>query len=241
MKKAFVTGAGIRVGRAIALALARSGWDLILHANASLGPLEEVAEEARALGRRVDRRICDLSDPEAVDRLAASIRADHPVLNLVVHNAAIFEAVPFERIDRDRWRRMQAINLEAPFFLTRGLLPSLLAAPAPAIVHVTDVGAERPHPGHAHYAVSKAGLAMLTKALAVELAPRVRVNAVAPGTVAFPPDYDEAARAAIRASIPLGREGDPEDVARAVLFLAEQAPYVTGQTICVDGGRSVVL
>ena len=143
MKKAFVTGAGIRVGRAIALALARSGWDLILHANASLGPLEDVAAEARALGSQVDRRLGDLADSEVVERLAASIRADHPALDLVVHNAAIFEQVPFERIDRERWRRMQAINLEAPFFLT-------------------ESGADRPRESQAHSAVSMAGLAMLT-------------------------------------------------------------------------------
>ena len=104
----------------------------------------------------------------------------------------------------------------------------------------TDIAAERPYEGYAHYSVSKAGLLMLTRALAVELGPRVRVNAVAPGTVAFPPDFDEAARAEILGRIPLRREGDPTDVARAVVFLAGQ-PYVTGQVINVDGGRSVVL
>lgn len=240
MATAFITGAGVRVGRAIALHLARAGWDLVLHAHRSLEPLEELAAEARSLGRRVDLHAADLSDDRAVDALAAEVAAAHPRLDLLVHNAAIFEALPVESIDRAAWRRMQAINLEAPFFLTRALLPSLRAAASPCVIHVTDVGADRPHPGYTHYSVSKAGLAMLTRALAVELAPLVRVNAVAPGTVAFPEDWDPAARADTLARIPLGREGDVFDVARAVHFLATQ-PYVTGQVLAVDGGRSVML
>jgi len=240
MSTAFVTGAGIRVGRAIALALADAGYDLVLHANASLQALEEVAAEARRRGRTVDLRTADLSDGAAVDRLAADVRAAHPALDLVVHNAGLFERAPFGTIDRARYRRMQAVNLDAPFFLTQGLLPALRAAAAPCVIHVTDIAADRPYEGYAHYSVSKAGLAMLTRALAVELAPHVRVNAVAPGTVAFPPDFDAAARAAVLARVPLRREGDPEDVARAVVFLAQQ-PYLTGQVIDVDGGRSVVL
>jgi pteridine reductase len=240
MSTAFVTGAGIRVGRAIALALADAGYDLVLHANASVHALEEVATEVRRRGRRAELHAADLADEAAVDRLAADLRAAHPSLDLVVHNAGIFEHVPFASIDRARYRRMQAINLEAPFFLTQGLLPSLLAAKAPCVIHVTDIAAERPYEGYAHYSVSKAGLLMLTRALAVELGPRVRVNAVAPGTVAFPPDFDAAAREAILARVPLRREGDPTDIARAVVFLAQQ-PYVSGQVINVDGGRSVVL
>lgn len=240
MSTAFVTGAGIRVGRAIALALARAGHDLILHANASRQSLEATAAEARALGVEVELQLADLSDPEAVDGLAAAIRAKHRALDVLVHNAGIFESVPFGAIGRERYRRMQAINLEAPFFLTEGLLPLLREAQAPLVVHVTDIAAERPYRGYAHYTVSKAGLLALTRALAVELAPHVRVNAVAPGTVAFPPDFDEKARAETLARVPLAREGSPEDIARAVLFLCE-APYVTGQVINVDGGRSVVL
>lgn len=240
MRTALVTGAGIRVGRSIALALARSGFDLILHANRSQQSLEEVAGEIRDLGRKVHCHLADLSDPAAVDELAATVRGHTPVLDLLVHNAALFERIPFAEIGRDAYRRMQAVNLEAPFFLSQGLLPSLLASPAPQIIHVTDIAAERPYTEHAHYSVSKAGLAMLTRALAVELGPKVRVNAVAPGTVAFPPDYDEAARREILSRIPLAREGSPEDVAGAVLYLVD-APYVSGQVIALDGGRSCVL
>lgn len=240
MRTALVTGAGIRVGRSIALALARAGFDLFLHANRSQSSLEEVAEQARSLGRQVRCHVADLSDPDAVDALAAKVREEAPVLDLLVHNAALFERVPFAEISRSAYRQMQAVNLEAPFFLTQGLLPSLLAAKAPQIIHVTDIAADRPYPEHTHYSVSKAGLAMLTRALAVELGPKVRVNAVAPGTVAFPPDYDEASRRELLSRIPLAREGSPDDVAGAVLYLVD-APYVSGQVIALDGGRSCVL
>lgn len=240
MRTALVTGAGIRVGRSIALALARSGFDLVLHANRSRSGLEEVAAEIRSLGRRATCHLADLSDPLAVDTFAAEVRESTPRLDLLVHNAALFEWVPFARISREAYRQMQAVNLEAPFFLTQGLLPSLEASPSPQIIHVTDIAADRPYPEHAHYSVSKAGLAMLTRALAVELGPKIRVNAVAPGTVAFPPDYDDVARKEILSRIPLGREGSPEDVAGAVLYLVG-APYVSGQVIALDGGRSCVL
>lgn len=241
MSTAFVTGAGIRLGRATALALAAKGFDLVLHANRSRTAVEEVADEVTRLGRRATILTADLSDPDAWAPLAASVCAVSPALDLVVHNAGIFEAIPFAEIDHARYRRMQAINLEAPFFLTQALLPALRAAPHPSVVHVTDIGADRPIPGYAHYSVSKAGLAMLTRALAAELAPEIRVNAVAPGTVMFPEDFDPETRARFLARIPMGREGRADDIARAVVFLATDAPYVTGQVLAVDGGRSSVL
>ena len=238
---AFVTGAGVRVGKAIAFALARAGYDVILHANRSRRSVEELAAEIRAIGREAYVVSADLCDPDEVDRLAAGVKAMHPSIDLLVHNAAIFVPRPFEEIGRDEYREMLAINLDAPFFLTQGLLPSLHAATSPSVIHVTDIGGERPLPGYAHYSVSKAGLVMLTKALAVELAPRIRVNAVAPGTVVFPDDYGPREREAILRRIPLGCEGTAEDVAKAVVFLAKDAPYVTGQVIAVDGGRSTGL
>jgi pteridine reductase len=237
---ALVTGAGIRVGRAVAEALAVAGWDLVLHAHRSVEPVAEVAREARALGRRVEIVAADLSDPAAVDGLGRDLRARLPALDLLVHNAGLFERVEFADIGREQLRRMMAVNLEAPFFLTQALLPSLLAAPDPLVVHVTDIAGERPVPRYAHYTVSKAGLVALTRALAVELAPKVRVNAVSPGTVAFPEDFDEEARKRVLARVPLRREGNPADVAEAVLYLT-RARYVTGQVLAVDGGRSAVL
>ncbi|MFL5346587.1 MAG: SDR family NAD(P)-dependent oxidoreductase [Hyalangium sp.] len=241
MATAFITGAGIRIGSAVARALGRAGYDLALHANRSVQSLEALAEELRGLGRQVSLYSADLSNAQEVDALGARVRADHPALEVLVHNAGLYERVPFESITREQYRRMLAVNLDAPFFLTQALLPSLRAGAQPLVVHLGDIGGERAVSHYAHYSASKAALLMLTRALAVELAPHVRVNAVSPGTVAFPESFDTAAREAILQRIPMGREGSVEDIARVVVFLAREAPYVTGQVLAVDGGRSAQL
>ena len=240
MAIAFVTGAGVRIGTAIARALAHAGYDLALHANRSVAALEALSAELRATGRRVSLHAADLSNPDAVDAVGAELLAAYPSLDLLVHNAGLFERAPFGTITRAQYHHMQAVNVEAPFFLTQALLPSLRAAPSPLVIHLTDIGGERPVKQYAHYSVSKAALLMLTRALAVELAPHVRVNAISPGTVLFPEDFDEAARAEVLARIPQGREGGVEDIARTVVHLT-RTPYITGQVIAVDGGRSAQL
>jgi pteridine reductase len=240
-KWALVTGAGKRLGLEAARALGRRGFDIVAHVNGSTEGAHGLRDELAAEGRRVHVVQADLSSAEGQSALVAATKGCTSALDAIVHNAGIFERVPFAEIDRARYARMQAINCEAPFFLTQGLLPELRAAEAPCVVHVTDIAAERPLPAYAHYSVSKAGLLMLTRALAVELAPTVRVNAVAPGTVMFPEDFDEATRARFLARIPLAREGSAADVASAVAYLVCDAPFVTGQVIAVDGGRSVAL
>jgi pteridine reductase len=240
MPLAVVTGAGVRLGRAIAIALARAGYDLVLTANASLDAVNQTASDARAHGVAAMVRRADLSQEDEVDRLGSDLRAILPAVDLLVHNAGFFEEVPFHAITRAQYRRMQAINLEAPFFLTQALLPSLQAAPSPAIVLLADIGGERPMNRYAHYSISKAGVVMLTRALAVELGPAIRVNAVAPGTVLFPADFDPEARERLVRRVPLKREGSAEDVAEAVVYLAG-ATYVSGHVLAVDGGRSAVL
>ncbi|PTL85863.1 SDR family NAD(P)-dependent oxidoreductase [Vitiosangium sp. GDMCC 1.1324] len=241
MPTAVVTGAGIRIGKAIALALADAGYDLALHVHRSTEGVEEVAHKARALGRTVTVYRADLGTPQGVESLAAAVREAHPAVDVLVNNAGIYERVAFEDITRERYHRMMGINLEAPFFLTQALLPALRAAPNPLVVNLTDIAAERAESHYAHYSASKAGLLMLTRALAVELAPKVRVNAISPGAVIFPEDFDEASQKAILARIPLGRVGTAEDVARVVVFLAREAPYISGQVIAVDGARSAQL
>lgn len=242
MARALITGAGIRVGRAIALALADAGYDLIVHANRSADSAEQLAAEVRARSRDAVVVQADLSQPDGVTALARCVAKIRAPLDVLVHNAGLYRAVPFADISRAAYRTMQAINLEAPFFLTQALLPKLRAAPAGAlVVHITDIAAERAEVPYTHYMVSKAGLLALTRSLAVELAPEIRVNAVAPGTVAFPSDFPDSQAQAIRARIPLGRVGAPEDIARAVVFLARDGGYITGQVINVDGGRSAWL
>lgn len=224
-KLALVTGAAVRVGAAIASKIA-SDFDLVLCAGRS-----SLAGQSAVL-----KINADLKAPAEIDRIVREVKALGRPLDLVVHNAGLWQKVPFGEISRADYRAMLGVNLDAPFFLTQGLLPML--AEDAAIVFVADILADRCPPGYAHYMASKAGLVALTKGLAVELAPR-RVNAVAPGTVAFPPDMDQEVRDRILERVPLGREGTPEDVARTVRFIAS-SPFLSGQVIAVDGGRDAV-
>lgn len=245
---ALVTGAGVRVGRAIALELAASGFSVAVHYNASAGPADEVVELVRARGGEAFAVQADLGGLDGVDALARAVASRWEGLNVLVHNASIFYPKPVEDIDQAEWDRMLGVNLKTPFFLTRALLPQLRAADgalvgAPPgqhglVVHLCDIGADRPVSRHAHYSVSKAGLVMLVKALAVELGPAVRSVGVSPGQVAWPEGYDEALRDRITRRIPLRRVGAPEDVARLVRFLALEGHYLHGAVIPVDGGLS---
>jgi len=176
----------------------------------------------------------DLADPAQVAGLAAVAGSHWERLDLLVNNASLFEPCPFEEIDLAAWDRMQAVNLRAPFLLSRDLLPHLRVAEG-LVVHLCDIGAERPVSGYAHYSASKAGLVMLVKAMAVELAP-VRSVGISPGQVAWPVHYPPEKRARLAARIPLGRAGEPEDVARLVRFLALEGAYLNGVVIGVDGG-----
>lgn len=233
---ALVTGAGIRVGRAIALALARDGCDVVVHANKSVDAANETARAVVALGRRAFVEQADLADDDALDAFAVRVMAAHPKIDVVVHSAAGFEKVPFAQITRAQYRAMQRLNIETPFFLTQRLLPALDDA---CVIHIVDDAWDRPMKGYAHYSVSKGALAVLTRALANELGPKVRVCGVLPGAVLFPTSFSQADRDAVIKRVPLAREGSPDDVANAVVFLS-RASYVSGALLPVDGARSVV-
>jgi pteridine reductase len=239
---ALVTGGGVRVGRAIVLALARAGFDVVVHANRNVEAAERTKAEVEALGRRAWVEAADLATPEGPVWLAERVRAAHPRLELLVNNAAAYEHVDFADITRLHFDRMLAVNVAAPFFLTQALLPALRAAAGEAaVINITDMAVSHTYtPTHffSHYLASKGALEQLTRAWALELGPAIRVNAVAPGPVAMASDTTEAQRADILKRVPMKREGRPEDVADAVVFLA-RSPYVTGQTLRVDGGLSV--
>lgn len=229
------------MGRAIAVALADVGYQLALHANGNIKAAHGLAAEIAAKGGAASVHQADLSDPAQVERLAHELRERYPAIDVLVNSASIFEQVAFEAVDPAAYARMQQINLTAPFFLTQGLLKSLERGANPCVINIVDIGTERVAPRYSHYVVSKAGLVALTKALAVELAPWLRVNAVAPGVVALPTSWSEEVGAKEIAAVPLKRSGAPEDVAKLVVFLARDATYMTGQIVAVDGGRSAAL
>ncbi len=240
-RRAVVTGGAVRVGRATALELARSGFDVAVHYRGSAGPAEEVAAACRALGADAFTFEADLAEPHAIQALCEAVTTRWDGLELLVNNASIFAPRPFAEITIPEWEAMQAVNLRAPFLLSQGLLPLLQRAldGTGVVVHLCDIGADNPVSGYAHYSVSKAGLVMLVKAMAVELAPAVRTVGISPGHVVWPEDFDEKTRDAISRRIPMGRVGTPEDIARLVRFLTLEAPYINGAVVPVDGGLAV--
>jgi len=237
MPTALVTGGGIRIGRAICLALGRAGYDVVVHANRSVASANEVVRGLAALGRTARVEQADLSTPDGPQSLGQRIDR----LDLLVNNAAAYEHAAFRDVTPYQLERMLAVNVRAPFLLTQAVLPLLEASGQGAVVNVTDMAVSRAYTAthfFAHYLASKAALEQLTRALALELGPKVRVNAVAPGPVAIAAETTPAQRADMLSRLPLGREGSPADVAEAVVYLA-RAEYVTGQTIRVCGGLSI--
>lgn len=239
-KVALVTGAARRIGAAIARRLHASGANVVVHyrgAEADAQRLEAELNAARA-GSAV-RMKADLLAPIAPKALVGTALDRWQRLDLLVNNASAFYPTPVGRIESSHWEELVGSNLRAPLFLAQEAAPHL-ARTKGSIVNIADIHAERPLKGYLVYSVAKAGLAALTQALALELAPDVRVNAVAPGAIAWPENgqFDPGERERIVASTPLQRLGGPEDIAQAVAFLA-CAPFVTGHMLAVDGGRSV--
>ena len=239
-RTALVTGGATRIGRAICTVLHEAGYRVWVHYRNSRDPANELARELnRSRAQSVELCTGDLSVFEDVERLAEELLHAIPQLDLLVNNASMFYRTHMGEVTRAQWDELMGVNLAGPFFLTQGLLPCLDRAKG-AVVNVTDVHAERPLGGHPVYSMAKAGLAMMTRALARELAPHVRVNSVAPGAILWPvgEEPSQNVEQRILERIPMGRFGEPEDIGRAVLYLAE-ARYVTGQSLSVDGGRSV--
>ncbi|HET7775160.1 MAG TPA: pteridine reductase [Azospira sp.] len=242
-KAILVTGGAKRVGAAIARRLHGAGASLILHYRSARDEAEALAAELN--GRRPGSAVCaqaDLLRTAGLPALVAQAAAAFGRLDGLVNNASSFYPTALGRIDEAAWDDLVGSNFKAPLFLTQAAAPHLQAS-AGAVVNITDIHAERPLPGYPLYCAAKGALLTLTRALAVELAPAVRVNAVAPGPVLWPEgsDFDSAARRAIVADTLLQREGSPEDIARAVHFLLADSPYITGQVINVDGGRTAHL
>lgn len=243
---AVVTGAARRVGRAIALSLAGRGCDLVVHYSTSKPDAEMCAQEIQALGVRATTVQAALDDPAQVESLAATL-SSLPRLDVLVHNASHYAPSALATLNADDAMRDYRINALAPLLLSARLAPKLAASTLPgggrggSIVCMTDMHAlSRPRLNHAAYSMSKAALTHMVECLARDLAPHVRVNAVAPGVVAWPasgPEADPQMQARYLARTPLARPGTPDDAATAAVWLALDAHYVTGQVLRVDGGR----
>jgi pteridine reductase len=239
-RTAIVTGASRGLGRRIALDFAAAGANVVLTAR-DRNALSQVAAEASRAGAKPIIVQADVTRAGECDRLVSVALEAFGRLDILVNNASAFFPVAVGAIESSHWEELIGSNLRAPLFISQQAAPEL-AKHEGAIVNIVDIHADRPLKGYALYTVTKAGLAALTRSLALELAPRVRVNGVAPGAIAWPEDgqFEDAERARIIATTPLARIGSPEDIARAVHFLA-CAPYVTGQILAVDGGRSIFL
>jgi pteridine reductase len=232
-----VTGAARRIGAVIARRLHAAGYDVALHARRSRAELDAlVAELERARASSALALEADLDDVAALPKLVRATVDRFGRLDALVNNAAAFYPTPIGEATPTQWDELFAANARAPFFLAQAAAPHLAASNG-AIVNIVDIYAERPLADHAIYSMSKAALAAMTKALARDLAPQVRVNGVAPGAILWPDaGKSEAAQRALIEETPLKRTGTPDDIASAVLWLLD-APFVTGEIVRVDGGR----
>ncbi len=235
---ALVTGSARRLGAAIARRLHAQGHDLVLHYRSSSDEVHALASELEALREgSVLTLQADLDDFDRLPELVAATVSRFGRLDALINNASSFTPTPVGSATPAQWDALFASNARAPFFLSQAAAPHLKQARG-AIVNLVDIYAERPLRGHTLYCMAKAALVMMTRSLALELAPDVRVNAVAPGAILWAEnDTSDAKQQAMLARTPLGRTGTPEEIAEAVHWLIGSASYTTGQVIAVDGGR----
>jgi len=235
-KIALITGGAHRVGKAITLALARAGAHVVINYHTSHEAAQMTAAEARALGVEALAVQADVADPQQVEAMVAIAKARFGRVEILVNSASHFEKTPLPTRDLTAWHRVTGILIHGSFYCANAVAPLMLERGEGAIVNIVDLSAWEPWPGFAAHSVGKAALLALTRQLALELAPVVRVNAVAPGPVLPPPGYGEEQIARIAQRTLLRRWGTPNDVAEAVLFLI-RADYITGEVITVDGGE----
>lgn len=243
-KVVLITGGAKRVGAAISRRLHSTGANVLIHYRQSALEAQNLCDELNQ--QRAGSAHClaaDLLDLTALAQLVEKTIAHFGRLDALINNASSFYATPLADINQAQWNDLLGTNLQAPLFLAQAAAPALRRCGG-TIINIADIHAERPMQGHLLYSVAKAGLVALTKGLAQELAPLVRVNAIAPGVISWPENadwQDESKRQQIVAHTLLKRQGEPDDIARTVQFLVADAPYITGQVIAVDGGRSINL
>ena len=234
---ALVTGAGRRVGRALAVALGAEGMRVAVHYHGAAEGARETVQRIETHGGRAHLLRADLTEAAAAERLIEETVTALGQLDVLVNSAAVMERTPLGSVSAAQWDTMFALNLRAPFLLAQAAATQLKRAHG-AIVNIADLAAFETWPAYIPHGISKAGIVYMTRALARTLAPDVRVNAIAPGTVLLPDDWSAEDAERLRQTTPLQRLGSPEDVVGAMLYLL-RADYVTGETFIVDGGRHV--
>ena len=237
---ALITGSARRIGAAIARRLHAQGYDLALHYRGSAAEMQALAAELEsARPHSVLTLQADLSEFDRLPELVAKAVGRFGRLDALVNNASTFQPTTIGATTPQQWDELFASNARAPFFLGQAAAPHLKASRG-AIVNLVDIYAERPLAGHTVYCMAKAALLMATKSLALELAPEVRVNAIAPGAILWPEqDHSDSAKQTMLGRTPLARTGTPEEIAEAVRWLLRDATYTTGQVIHLDGGRTL--
>lgn len=241
-KVVLITGAARRIGAQLARTFHHAGFNVILHYHNSRSEaqaLRDELEEIRSGSTSILQM--DLAGENNWDDIIRSCQTQWGRLDVLINNASTFYPTHMGEVEEPQWDDLFASNLKGPFFLSQAIAPSLKEV-AGCIINIIDIHASRPLKNHAVYSIAKAGLAMMTHSLAKELAPEVRVNGISPGTILWPENQSsltEQTRSNIIRQIPLKRQGSPEDISRTALFLAVDAPYINGQVLAVDGGRSL--
>ncbi len=234
-KTALVTGGARRIGRAIATVLAAAGADVTITYRTSADDAVETVDAIEQLGRRGFAVECDVRSESSVRDAVAAAVARHGRIDILVNNAGVYESTPLDQISIAQWDAIFETNTRGPFLVAREALPHLRAARG-RIINIGSLGGIRPWATHAHYCASKAGLHMLTQAMAKAWAPEVAVNCVAPGWIEMEEEKGSTDAERFAAKTPLERNGTSDDVARAVLYLATNASFISGQILIVDGG-----
>jgi NAD(P)-dependent dehydrogenase (short-subunit alcohol dehydrogenase family) len=236
---ALVTGGGKRIGRAIALTLGRAGADVIVNYNQSREGAQETVREIAAMGVRAVALRADVTRPRQVAAMFRAVEKRGGRLDLLVNNAGIFFARKWDELVEEDFDRVLGANLKGPFFCAQAAARIMMRQGRGNIINISSLGGLQAWPSYLHYCASKAGLISLTRTLAKALAPMIRVNSVAPGSILFPDEERTAAVRKIIRAIPLRKGGDAQDIAQMVLYLATHSEFITGQVFVVDGGKSI--
>ena len=238
-KVALITGASRRLGRTIALELAKNGYKILLHYFQSEDCAQKTVTEIQHAGGTAFLLRADLTHMQQIEPMVKQGFEKFGRIDLLVNNAATFTRRKISDTSETDWDQIFNLNLKAPFFCSQAVIPRMLQNGGGKIINIASIGGILPFANHCAYSTSKAGLIMLTRCLARELAPSILVNSVAPGSIAFPEDAPSTRQMPLE-RIPLGRFAEPEEVAELVCFLADHAGYITGQVFHLDGGRTLV-